>query len=137
MKPSLALAALLSALACAGCSSLPREGVQVALSQPFTLRPGERASLPQQASLRYVGVESDSRCPPQVQCVWAGDARVNLAFEQAGAVTDLALDMSSTRPQPVGPWMLHLLQLDRGAKPALTLRLDAAADDAHRTSPSP
>ena len=88
MKPSLALAALVSALACTGCSSLPRDGVQVALSQPFTLRPGERAALPQQASLRYVGVENDSRCPPQVQCVWAGDADVKLVFEQAGAVTD-------------------------------------------------
>lgn len=31
--------------------------------------------------LRFTGVESDSRCPSDVVCVWAGDATVNVVVE--------------------------------------------------------
>ncbi len=123
---SLASVALILA-ACAGCSSPVRDAIQVSANQDFTLRPGERAMLPGQASLRYVGVANDSRCPPTVQCVWAGDAEVKLVFEQAGNPVDVVMHSAKPAPQPMGPWALTLVGLEHGAAPAATLRLQADA----------
>ena len=119
---SLASVALILA-ACAGCSSPVRDAIQVSGNQEFTLRPGERAALPGQSSLRYIEVANDSRCPPTVQCVWAGDAEVKLVFEQAGKAADVVLHSANPAPQPMGPWSLTLVGLERGTAPAATLRL--------------
>ncbi len=133
MKPltrSLAAAPLLAALTlavCAGCSSPVRDGMPIAPNQDFTLRPGERAMLSGQASVHYLGVANDSRCPPTVQCVWAGDAEVKPVFEQAGKATDVVLHSADPVPQPAGPWTLMLVGLEHGAVPAATLRLQAGA----------
>ena len=119
---SLACTALILLLA--GCASPVRDAIQVSGNQQFTLRPGERATLPGQSSLRYTGVANDSRCPPTVQCVWAGDAEVKLVFEQAGKSADVVLHSANPASQPMGPWSLTLVGLERGAAPAATLRLD-------------
>jgi hypothetical protein len=98
-----------TALACtamillAACASPVRDAIQVSGNQEFTLRPGERAALPGQSSLRYIEVANDSRCPPTVQCVWAGDAEVKLVFEQAGKAADVVLHSANPAPQPMGP----------------------------------
>ncbi len=45
----------------------------------FSLRPGERVQVEGgAAAVRFVAVSQDSRCPSDVQCVWAGDAVVQL-----------------------------------------------------------
>lgn len=111
----------------AGCASPVRDAIQVSGNQEFTLRPGERAALPGQASLRYVGVANDSRCPPAVQCVWAGDAEVKLVFQQAGKTADIVLHTANPAPQPLGSSSLTLVGLERGAAPAATLRLEDGA----------
>src|SRR5829696_5891659 len=36
--------------------------------------------------IRFNGVTEDSRCPSDVQCVWAGDAVVRLSLSGAGAI---------------------------------------------------
>ncbi|UNK50469.1 hypothetical protein MNR01_05535 [Lysobacter sp. S4-A87] len=128
MSPRTTLISLTAALllACTGCSGPVRAGMPVTASQPFTLQPGEQASLPGQASLRYVGVANDSRCPASVQCVWAGDAEVRLVFEQSGKPVDVVLHSADPTPQSVGQWTLTLVGLAPGAAPAATLRLDEA-----------
>ncbi len=122
--PALSAALL---LACTGCSSPVRTAVPVTANQTFTLRPGEQAALPRQASLRYVGVANDSRCPPTVTCVWAGDAQVRLEFEQSGRTVDVDLHSADPTPRPMGTWTLMLVALEPGATPAATLRLGGAA----------
>jgi hypothetical protein len=129
MSPRTRTLAAISAtlmLACTACSSPVRTGTQVTANQPFTLRPGEQAALPRQASLRYVGVDNDSRCPPTVTCVWAGDAQVKLVFEQAGKAVDVVLHSADPSPRPLQQWTLTLVALEPGAAPAATLRLDEA-----------
>ncbi|MNG33150.1 hypothetical protein D3C84_1193310 [compost metagenome] len=76
--------------------------------------------------MRYVGVANDSRCPPTVQCVWAGDAEVKLVFEQAGKAVDVVMHSADPTPQPLGPWALTLVGLEHGPTPAARLRLDEA-----------
>lgn len=47
------------------------------LGQPFTLTPGNSVTVDGvQITFRAVG--QDSRCPPDVQCIWEGDAEVRL-----------------------------------------------------------
>ncbi|HEY0504959.1 MAG TPA: hypothetical protein VGD42_15870 [Lysobacter sp.] len=92
-----------------------------------TLSPGQRMALPDRAWLEYLGTYDDSRCPPDVQCIHAGDARVVLRIGDADAARDLALEASKQgQPRQVGRWRVTLLQLPHGAAPRATLRIDAA-----------
>lgn len=43
------------------------------------------------AALTYVALESDSRCPTGVTCVWAGDAQVRLRLVRGGESTEVLL----------------------------------------------
>jgi hypothetical protein len=108
-----------------GCAS---GDVQTATpGQPMTLQVGERVALPGDAALRYVGVTADSRCPPGVQCIRAGDADVAFEFTPAGG-TPVAVNVNlpQSPSAPVGEWQLHLLSLEFGDAPAATVQLDSA-----------
>jgi hypothetical protein len=73
----------------AGCSSAtteplssnPSEAVVAAeRGQTFELRPGQTARVGDGGLLvGFRGVGTDSRCPTDVQCVWSGDAALNIA----------------------------------------------------------
>jgi hypothetical protein len=56
--------------------------------------PGQSAAL-QDGLLRYVRLANDSRCKPDVQCVWAGDAVIELHWTpNAGTARDLTLHLN-------------------------------------------
>lgn len=81
MPRYLAAVALLLAVAAAGCSSKGRVGAPssrnngVTLDQEFELAPGQSALIgPEPLRVTFEAVTADSRCPPEVQCVWEGDA---------------------------------------------------------------
>jgi hypothetical protein len=51
----------------------------VRLNQEFTLEQGQRVTLKRtNLWIKFVAVESDSRCPSDVKCVWAGNAAVQV-----------------------------------------------------------
>ena len=83
-KLSLYLLAALAicSFACSSDSSQP----SFELSSPFTLKQGETISWKDDAAvkIRFDQVPDDSRCPKDVQCVWAGRAQVNISFTQDG-----------------------------------------------------
>jgi len=54
-------------LSCAGSTPTPP------LGQPFTLSPGQSVTI-DGVRITFVAVGQDSRCPPDVQCIWEGDA---------------------------------------------------------------
>lgn len=60
-----------SACLLAGCASGPKDQI---MDTSLTLLPKASAPLSRSASLRYDGI-SDSRCPPNATCIWAGDVR--------------------------------------------------------------
>jgi len=87
------------------------------LDEPFTLKVGERAWIDGASLyLRFLDVESDSRCPSNalILCVWEGDAGV--VIEIGPLVGDAAVDTLHTtlepKSVPVGDGMLVLQRLD-------------------------
>ena len=127
MTRSLVLACLVSCAAGAlpGCAS---GDVRTAtLGQPITLQVGEQVALPGDASLRYVGVTADSRCPPGVQCIRAGDADVVFEFTpSAGSAVPVSVNIPEAPTAPIGKWQLTLLSLEFGEAPQATVQVDPA-----------
>lgn len=95
-----------------GCSSDPT-GPEPGDS--FTLKPGERVTLPDaETRVRFQGVSEDSRCPLRAQCVWAGDGAA--VFEIAPLDGDAMEHTLHTNEGPtgvvLGRYELELLELD-------------------------
>ena len=85
---------------------------------------GAQVTLPDATQLHYVGIANDSRCPPKVQCIRAGDADVLFDLVRDGASTRITLNTERTLAAPAGAWTLHLVALAQGAAPRVTLRID-------------
>ena len=63
------------------------------LGQEFKLRVGQRAAVEGEGfSVRVASVASDSRCPADVTCVWAGNAEVLIEAEAGGSREGLRLN---------------------------------------------
>ena len=109
------------------CSTVAGEGHAVPMGQPFGLRPGETATLADGGTLRYERLVNDSRCPPDVQCIWAGDAEVAFAWTPRGAATErFSLHTKpggEAHPLDAGR-QLRLVSLARGDAPVATLQVD-------------
>src|SRR5688500_13798954 len=82
MSRSLASATLLLVVAAWSCGSKPRVGDpskaqapsnEVSPDQEFELGPGQSAVVGP-LKITFDSITADSRCPPDVQCVWEGDA---------------------------------------------------------------
>lgn len=55
------------------------------LGQPFELRVGRSATVAGEGlTVSFEGVPSDSRCPTGVQCIWAGNAVVQVVLSKDG-----------------------------------------------------
>jgi hypothetical protein len=74
----------------------------VPLEQDFELRPGQTVSIAGTGqTVTFEAVAEDSRCPSNVVCVWAGNARVSLRLSEAGRDTSVALN-TGLEPHSVG-----------------------------------
>ena len=111
-----------------GCASAdpPDAGQRVGDGDGFRMTLGREVVLPDDSRLRYLRLASDSRCPPEVRCVWAGDAIVEFAWTPAsGAAQSFELHTGlEPRSHAVGNRRLVLVSLERGPKPAAALRLE-------------
>src|SRR3972149_5104971 len=65
-----------------GCADHPTQPSQLPLSQSFELRPWTSATLRDGLKVTFDGVRSDSRCPMDSLCVWAGDAIITVWLSQ-------------------------------------------------------
>jgi hypothetical protein len=65
----------------------------VRMNKEFTLREGQRVPLKGTSLwIKFVVVESDSRCPSDVNCVWAGNAAVQILANTGGRSKTLTLN---------------------------------------------
>jgi hypothetical protein len=71
---------VLSLVLGSGCSGSPSHPTRFRLGEPVTLRLGARAEFDGDSVLAFDDVPSDSRCPVDALCVWAGEAVVSVRF---------------------------------------------------------
>ena len=117
-----------------GCMTMPAANQPTASTtadgSDVQLGIGETARLADGSRLAYLRLENDSRCPPDVQCVWAGDAEIALRWQPAaGRAQDIALRTASPRGDSsarIGERSVTLVALERGIAPRATLRIDRA-----------
>jgi hypothetical protein len=83
----LRMVVLWTVLATAGCLKGPTAPDAVA-GEPFGLRAGAAAVLPNGARLTFERVTADSRCPMDAICVWAGDATVAISLSRSGTAAE-------------------------------------------------
>jgi hypothetical protein len=113
---TIAVAVLVTALAGSDCAALRPGGASPKLADAFGLRVGESVSLdtpPLEVGL--VAVSSDSRCGKGEQCVWEGDATLELRLKGTGEPECfLQLHTAHDREQSGGhgEYTLRLLRLD-------------------------
>ena len=105
-----------------------------AAMQTITLGIGEKATLADGSRLTYLSLVNDSRCPPNVQCIWAGDAEIELRWEPAGSGKSNTFSLHTSpiqdhgqTGQDVGNLHIALQTLERGIAPKATLRITAVA----------
>jgi hypothetical protein len=124
-----ALGACTAIIALAGCATAGDRLLEP--DRMLALTPGEHVGLPDGATLRYAGVRTDSRCPPAVQCVWAGEAEVAFEFTPPGDrhPVEVVLHIPKQPLAPIGNWQLQLVSLGFGAAPPATIRIH------HRSTP--
>ncbi|MCY7355168.1 MAG: hypothetical protein LH470_08865 [Lysobacter sp.] len=114
-----------------GCSSAPAvaggtTGRMVAASESFAMQRGETVVLADRTTLRYVSIKSDSRCPPGVQCIQAGNALVGFESRPAGGSIETFELNSSDQPQSrdLGSVRVTLQSLAFGDAPQAQLKVE-------------
>ena len=121
-----------TALTLAACSSVASSAddahgaAGIADGSTFAMRPGQTVTLADASTLRYERVVNDSRCMPDVQCVWAGDAELAFSWRSSGGGRD-AFSLHTGRgdkSHQVGTRTLTLVGLGRGPGPEATLRIE-------------
>lgn len=91
------IAVLTAAIGAAGCFNGPT-GPDAVAGKPFDLKAGATSTLPDGLRLKFERVVSDSRCPLDAICVWAGDATISVILDpSSGATTSREL-----HTQPAG-----------------------------------
>lgn len=82
-----------------GCAPLQTAAI-VEPGASFTLAPGQTAAVKgTDTRITFKQVREDSRCPVDVTCVWAGDAKLEILISRTGAADDTRiLSLSITPP---------------------------------------
>jgi hypothetical protein len=100
----------------AACVTAPPPPVRAALGQDFRLARGETAAVgPDGLTVRFAAVVEDSRCPMGVQCIRAGEAKVQLTLRVPGAGEDdliLATEGGQPRYASFAGYDVRLVELD-------------------------
>ena len=115
--------AILTLAACTTTGAQPAN--VVADGSTVTLAPGQFATLADNSRLDYMKLVSDSRCRPDVQCVWAGDATIAMRWTPASGAAQ-AFELHTTldpKSFDAGTRTITLTDLERGDAPKATLQV--------------
>ncbi|MEP7326086.1 MAG: hypothetical protein ABI836_09080, partial [Gemmatimonadota bacterium] len=63
------------------------------------------------STLQFLAVPEDSRCPPQVQCIWAGNAKLSLSLDDTPFAINTTVD---PREAVVAGYRFQLVRLTQG-----------------------
>ena len=124
-------AALFVAFALSACASAaPHEDTDmrsITAGSSTTLHQGETVRLPDGATLKYIDVPQDSRCPPNARCIRAGDADIRFEFATSGGTTaPMTANLPEAPSKNMGAWRLTVEALAFGEVQPVTVRIDPA-----------
>ena len=83
---------LMGVVSLAGCA--PAVIKEAQLDQPFTLYVRQSVQV-DTLQITFLGVPSDSRCPVDVECVWAGNAEIRLEVSLKESADETVLTINS------------------------------------------
>ena len=97
----------------------------VALGETFSVKVGESASVAGAGlSVTFTALVSDSRCPPGVQCIQAGNAVITVALARTGsAPVTLTLGTDGPKSARSGNRSVELVTVSRGQAPIAQLKV--------------
>ena len=138
MHRSLAATALLLAFAAWSCGSKARVGDPsssrttsgstsntVTMDQEFELGPGQSALVGSEPlKVTFETITADSRCPPEVQCVWEGDAVARLQAsigKQAPTTLELHTNNGFATQATHGTYRIRLTAVAPGPHAGVTI----------------
>ncbi len=75
-----------------GCA--PATIKEFSLDEPFTLFVRQKAQVGE-LQIQFLGVSQDSRCPVDVECVWAGNAKITLKVSLKDSTQETAITINS------------------------------------------
>lgn len=96
----------------------PQSFILARLGFPFELRLNETAMIEAEGlAVTFVRVVEDSRCPHDMDCVWAGQVIVALALAQDGQDLGelnltLGAELATPAPQLLGAYLIQILAVD-------------------------
>lgn len=97
-------------------------------AREFSMHPGDSVDLAGNGSLRYLRTVNDSRCMPDVQCIWAGDAELSFQWQKPSAGQETFSLHTGTRvgsrDHVIGEQRVTLQSLARGPAPEAQLRVE-------------
>src|SRR5262245_51503364 len=98
------------AVALAGCARGGPASYEAPLDAPVQLAPGQSAEFDAgKLEVEFTGIVSDSRCPSDVTCVWAGEVVARFAVRTDGRTTQH--EIKETQSATVGGYTVTLLQV--------------------------
>lgn len=104
---------------------------EIQLNRAFELQLGARAHK-QNLTIVFEKVLEDSRCPEDVQCIWAGEVKVRLQVDTGGAVRRLDLTLPGEERAALDAGLeLELLTVARPPE-VLSLRLQKSSQPSPR-----
>jgi|SRR5437867_525842 len=93
-------------------SACTPSGPTARLNQDFALAPGETARIAEwNVSIRFVGVQGDSRCPADAVCILGGDAIVRIEVLSSAAAKPYDLHTGDMRPVKHDDLTIALVEL--------------------------
>jgi hypothetical protein len=110
------LVPMLVSVALAGCG---RDGSAATLGAPIQLAPGQSAVFEsEQLEVKFVGIDSDSRCPSDVTCVWAGEVVVRLTVRKDGRTRQIGIkETQSLAVEGFAVTLLEVLPIRASSQP--------------------
>jgi hypothetical protein len=115
-SPLVDVFALLIGIAALTLSSVSANQNPTRVGEEFSVKVGQQAKLDgADLALKFVGVTQDSRCPSNVNCVWAGNAEVSLEVVHGKCTSLLTLNTHTKSPasdeEKVGGFRIKLVKL--------------------------
>src|SRR5580765_243061 len=103
----------LIAIAVTVCAACSPSGPTARLDENFVLATGESARISgADVSVRFMGVQGDSRCPADAVCIQGGDAIVRVeVLPSTGGATTYDLHTANSRPVRHGDVSIALVEL--------------------------